>query len=255
MGSTPRSYLAELLGTFTLVFVGTSVATLQGVSYGGDGQPAGWLGVSFAFGFTLIVLVWAFGPISGGHFNPAVSIPMALAGRLPWNKLPGYVVSQCLGAILASFILLQLLNGITFSTETSKQVDGKEVVDLQSVTYSLEKHGLGANGGAKGIGLHTLFGYEVILTALFIYVIFTVTRKDAPAGFAPLPIGIFLFVAHLIGVPLGDSSLNPARSLGPALLQGGDVRSVNVLGTFIVAPVIGGIIGWVIYSLLHDHEK
>lgn len=149
MGSTPRSYLAELIGTFTLVFVGTSVATLQGVSYGGDGQPAGWLGVSFAFGFTLIVLAWAFGPVSGGHFNPAVSIPMAMAGRLPWGKLPGYIVSQCLGAILASFILLQLLDGITFSNKTTTEVDGKEVVTGRDVTYSLEKHGLGANGSTK----------------------------------------------------------------------------------------------------------
>jgi len=242
MGPTARSYLAEFLGTFTLVFVGTSVATLQGVSYGGDGQPAGWLGVSFAFGFTLIVLAWAFGPVSGGHFNPAVSIPMAMAGRLPSSKLAGYIMAQCLGAIVASFILLQLLQGAKFG--------GPE----HEVAYDLAKHGLGANGGAKGIGPVTLFGYEVIMTALFLYVIFTATRKDAPAGLAPLPIGIFLFVAHLIGVPLGDSSLNPARSLGPALIQGGEVRTVNVLGIFLIAPIIGGIIGWVIYNLLHDKE-
>ncbi len=243
MGSTGRSYLAEFLGTFTLVFVGTAVATLQGVSYGGDGQPAGWLGVSFAFGFTLIVLAWAFGPVSGGHFNPAVSIAGAIAGRLPWNKLAGYIIAQCVGATVASFVLWQLLQGVKFG--------GPE----HEVAYDLAKHGLGANGGAPGIGPFTLFGFELIMTALFIYVILTVTRKDAPAGLAPLPIGIFLFVAHLIGVPLGDSSLNPARSLGPALIQGGDVRSVNVLGIFIVAPIIGGILGWVIYSLLHDKEK
>jgi aquaporin Z len=239
MGSTPRSYLAEFIGSFTLVFVGTSVATLQGISNGGQPQPAGWLGISFAFGFTLIVLAWAFGPVSGGHFNPAVSIPMAMSGRLPWNKLPGYVVAQCLGATLASFVLLQLLSGLKFG----------------EVAYNLADHGIGQNGGVAGVGLHTLFGYEVILTALFLYVIFTVTRKDAPAGFAPLPIGIFLFVAHLIGVPLGDSSLNPARSLGPAIVKGGEALSVNVLGTFIVAPIVGGIIGWIIYNLLHDKEK
>ena len=218
MGSTHRSYLAEFLGTFTLVFVGTSVATLQGVSYGGDGQPAGWLGVSFAFGFTLIVLAWAFGPISGGHFNPAVSIPMAIAGRMPWNKVPGYVIAQCLGGIVASFVLLQLLNGVKFNP------GDREIV------YDMAKHGLGANGGAPGIGLTTLFGYETIMTALFVYVIFTVTRKDAPPGLAPLPIGIFLFVAHLIGVPLGDSSLNPARSLGPRCSKGASLERPTCWG-------------------------
>lgn len=243
MGSTPRSYLAEFLGTFTLVFVGTSVATLQGFSNGGEPQPAGWLGVSFAFGFTLIVLAYAFGPVSGGHFNPAVSIPMAISGRLPWKLLPGYIISQCLGATAASVVLLQLLSGLKFGTGENQ------------VVYDLAKHGLGQNGGVPGVGPITLFGYELILTALFLYVIFTVTRKNHPAGFAPLAIGIFLFVAHLIGVPLGDSSLNPARSLGPALVARGDALNANVLGIFIVAPIIGGIVGWMIYTLLHDKEQ
>jgi aquaporin Z len=241
MGSTPRSYLAEFLGTFTLVFVGTSVATLQGFSNGGQPQPAGWLGISFAFGFTLMVLVWAFGPVSGCHLNPAVSVPMAIAGRLPWKLLPGYVIAQCLGAIVASFTLLQLLTGLKIG-ETS---------------YDVAAQGLGANGPPKDVlaGPITLFGYEMIMTALFLYVIFTVTRKNHPAGFAALAIGVFLFVAHLIGVPLGDSSLNPARSLGPALVQGGNALNPNVLGIFLVAPLVGGVIGWAIYTLLHDKEK
>ena len=164
---------------------------------------------------------------------------MAISKRLPWSRLPGYIIAQCLGATVASFVVWQLLTGLK----------------IGKTTYDLATHGVGSNGGVPGVGPITLFGYEVIMTAFFVYVIFTVTRKDAPAGFAPLPIGIFLFVAHLIGVPLGDSSLNPARSLGPALVQGGEALNINVLGIFLFAPVIGGILGWTMYTMLHEKPE
>ena len=222
-----RAYLGELIGAFTLVFIGTSVATLQGFLSGyGD---TGWLGISFAFGGTLMVLVWVIGPVSGCHINPAVTIAMALSGRLPWSQVPGYVISQCIGAIVASVVLLLLLGGIP--------------------GYDVTQNGLGANGNPRNMGIGSLLGWEVVLTALFLYTIFTATRDDAPAGFAGLAIGGFLFVAHLVGAQLGDSSLNPARSLGPALVQGGD--AVGVLWVFIVGPIVGGILGWLLYKTLH----
>ncbi len=229
MNATLRSYLAELIGTFTLVFVGTSVATLQGFMNQG---PAGWLGISFAFGFTLMVLVLVIGPVSGCHVNPAVTIPMAVAGKLPWSRVPGYVIAQCIGAFAASALLLALM----------REMPG----------YVLADHGLGANGNPTDMGIAGLLGWELVMTALFLLTIFSATRADAPPIAAPLAIGGFLFVAHLIGAPLGDSSLNPARSLGPALLVKGD--ALNVLWVFIAAPIAGGLIGLVLYRLVHAEK-
>lgn len=229
MNQTTRSYIAELIGTFVLVFVGTSVATLQGFF---DQGPVGWIGIAMAFGFTLMVLVLVIGPISGCHINPAVTIPMAVAGKLEWNKVPGYVVAQCCGAVLASAALLMLMKGMP--------------------GYIQAEHGLGANGNPAGLATGALIGWEVIMTALFLLTIFCATRSDAPPVAAPLAIGGFLFVAHLIGVPLGDSSLNPARSLGPALLMGG--AAMKILWLYIASPIVGGLIGLVLYKLVHAPE-
>lgn len=227
MNGAMRSYLAEFIGTFTLVFIGTAVATLQGIlGYGNDG----WLVISCAFGFTLMVLVLVIGPVSGCHINPAVTIPMAMSGRLKGSMAFGYIISQVLGAIVASAILLFLLKGIP--------------------EFNLEINGLGANGNPHKMSILTLFLWELILTALFLYTIFAATRPDFTPGFAALAIGGFLFIAHLVGAQLGDSSLNPARSIGPALFVRGD--ALKVLWVFIVAPVFGGILGWVLYKLLHD---
>lgn len=225
-----RKYLAEFIGTFTLVFVGTAVVTLQGGPFSEAYGNNGWLGISMAFGFTLMTLVWTIGPVSGCHLNPAVTIPMGLSGRLPKSDIVPYIVAQCLGAVAASAVLLMLLNGIP--------------------GYSLKEHGLGANGNPREMETYALFGWELIMTALFLLTIFTVTRKGAPAGFEGYAIGGFLFIAHLVGAPLGDSSLNPARSLGPALMQGG--ASLQIVWLFIVSPILGGIVGWQLFNFLHD---
>ena len=225
-----KAYLAEFIGTFTLVFIGTAVATLQG--YLGHGA-AGWLGISFAFGFTLMVLVMVIGPVSGCHLNPAVTIPMALCGRMEKNQAFGYIVTQLLGAVAASGVLYALLTGLP--------------------DYILADHGLGANGNPKAMTTGALFGWEVVLTALFLFTIFTATRKDAPANLAPFAIGGFLFVAHLVGAHIGDSSLNPARSFGPAMVEGGAAQ--KVLWVFIVAPIIGGLLGCGLFRLLYGEEK
>ena len=230
-----KAYLAEFIGTFALVFIGTAVATLQGpgvLSESGHGA-VGWLGISFAFGFTLMVLVMVIGPVSGCHVNPAVTLPMALSGRLEKSQALGYIISQLLGALAASAVLYALLTGLP--------------------DYVIATHGLGANGNPEKMGIGALFGWEVVLTALFLFTIFTATRKGAPANLAPFAIGGFLFVAHLVGAHLGDSSLNPARSLGPAIVQGGE--ALNIVWVFVVAPIVGGLIGCGLFRMLYGEEK
>src|SRR5581483_7975261 len=145
-----RACIAEFLGTFTLVFVGTAVATLQGLN---DHGKIGLVEISMAFGFTLMVMVWVLGPVSGCHLNPAVTLPMAMSGRFPWSRLPGYFIAQFGGAAAASGVLLFLLKGIP--------------------AYSLEKHGLGANGNPMGMQTAQLFGFELVMTALFLMTIFS----------------------------------------------------------------------------------
>jgi aquaporin Z len=226
MNANIRSYIAEFLGTFVLVFIGTSVATLQGFLNQG---PAGWLGTAFAFGFTLMVLVWTVGPVSGCHVNPAVTIAMGLAGRMKRNLILGYLVAQVLGALAASAVLLILMQGMP--------------------GYDLATHGLGANGNPHSMTVWAMFGWEMVMTAIFLCVILSATREGVPLVLSGLAIGGFLFVAHLVGVPLGDSSLNPARSIGPALLQGG--AAVKVLWIFIAGPIVGGIIGWQAHNLVY----
>jgi aquaporin Z len=223
MNSDVRRCLAELIGTFTLVFIGTAVATLQG--FLGWDPSVGFLGISFAFGFTLMVLVWVIGPVSGCHVNPAVTIPMALSGRLKSSLVAGYLVAQILGAILASVVLLLLMKGLP--------------------GYLLGAHGLGANGNPTGMAVTALLGWEIVLTALFLFTIFAATREGVHICVTGLAIGGFLFVAHLVGAQLGDASLNPARSLGPAIIQGGD--ALAIVWVFILAPLVGGIVGWLLH--------
>jgi aquaporin Z len=224
-----RSYIAEFLGTFTLVFVGTAVATLQGQGMFEHGT-VGILEISLAFGGTLMVLVWVLGPVSGCHINPAVTLPMAMSGRFPWSRVPGYFIAQFGGATAASGTLLFLLKGLR--------------------TYKLAEDGLGANANPSDMTSTSLFGFELVLTALFLMTIFSTTRKDAIRGFEGWAIGGFLTVAHLIGAQLGDSSLNPARSFGPAVFEGGN--ALSVLWVFIAAPFLGGIIGWRLFALIHE---
>lgn len=228
MNENGRKYLAEFVGTFTLVFMGTGVATLQGFlsGYGNTG----WLGISAAFGGTLAVLVLVIGPVSGCHVNPAVTIPMALSGRLKPALAPGYIISQVVGAIAASFVLMLLFNGIP--------------------DYDLAQHGLAANGNPRDMGVMSLVGFEVVMTALFLYTIFAATRDEFAPGFAAVAIGGYLFVAHLVGAQLGDSSLNPARSIGPAIFQGGD--ALSIVWVFIVGPIAGGVIGWLLYRAVYQ---
>lgn len=220
-----RKYLAEFIGTFALVLVGCGSAVIAG-SY------IGFMGIAFAFGLTVLAMCYAVGPISGCHINPAISVGMLVAGRQKPRDTVFYVIFQCVGAIAAAAVLAVIAGG-------------KE-------GYTVAAGGLGQNG----YGVHSPAGYsmaaafiaELVLTMLFLLVIFGSTSKAAPAGFAGLAIGLSLVLIHLVGIPITGTSVNPARSLGPALLVGGD--ALGQLWLFIVAPLAGAILAAVIWRFV-----
>jgi aquaporin Z len=220
-----KKYLAELLGTAALVFIGCGSAVISGRAVIG-GQPAGIgiLGIALAFGLVLLVMVYAIGPLSGCHINPAVSIAMLVAGKIGGKDAAGYIVAQCAGAVIGAGLLLGIATGLP--------------------AYSLATNGLGQNGygiaSPAGYNLMACAIAEVILTVLFVFVIFGALSKDAPKGFAGIAIGFALAMVHIVGIPITGTSVNPARSLGPAIFVGG--TALGQLWLFIVAPVIGGIL-------------
>ncbi len=227
---------AEFLGTFWLVLGGCGSAVLA-ANFGGDGNPLGigLLGVSLAFGLTVLTGAYAFGHISGGHFNPAVSFGLWAGGRFPLKDLLPYVVAQVLGAIFAGWILFQIASG--------------------SGTFAIDGNAAGAfasNGyGALSPGGYTVaaaFLCEVVLTAMFLVVIMGATHARAPAGFAPIAIGLALTLIHLISIPVTNTSVNPARSTGVALFAGSG--ALGQLWLFWLAPILGGLLGGVIYKWL-----
>jgi aquaporin Z len=217
-----QKYVAEFLGTFVLVFVGCGVAVVSDVNY---------VGTAFAFGLAVLAMVYAIGPISGCHINPAISVAMLVAGKMKAKDCLMYIIAQCLGAIVGAAILLAVASGL----------DG----------YSRASDGLGQNGyGDPGYSLAACFLAEVVLTAVFLFVIFGSTSKNAPKGFAGLSIGLTLTFVHLVGIPITGTSVNPARSLGPALLVAGD--AIKEVWLFIVAPILGAIVAALIWKLFFD---
>ena len=225
---------AEFIGTFWLVLGGCGSAVLA-AKFGGDGNPLGigLLGVALAFGLTVLTGAYAFGHISGAHFNPAVSFGLWAGGRFPARELLPYIVAQVAGAILAGFILLQIATG--------------------SPAFSIDPTSAGAfatNGyGALSPGGYSVaaaFLCEVVMTAMFLVVILGSTHKRAPAGFAPIAIGLGLTLIHLISIPVTNTSVNPARSTGVALFAGSG--QISQLWLFWLAPILGGLLGGVIYK-------
>lgn len=217
-----KKYWAELIGTFALVLIGCGSAVIAG-------KYIGFLGISFAFGLTVLAMVYAIGNISGCHINPAISVAMLVAGRISWKDTIFYIIFQCIGAVLAGAILWWIASGMP--------------------DYSLAVNGLGQNGyGEFSPAKYSLlsgFVAEVVLTALFLFVIFGSISKNAPAGFAGLAIGLTLVLIHLVGIPITGTSVNPARSLGPAVFAGG--AALSQLWMFWVAPLTGAILAAVIW--------
>ncbi len=222
--------MAEFFGTFWLVLGGCGSAVLAaGVADVG----IGWLGVSFAFGLTVLTMAYTVGHISGGHFNPAVSLGLMIGGRFPAKDLLPYWVAQVLGAIAAAVALYVIVSG----------APGFEGVG-----------GFASNGygeaSPEGYSMMSALVIEIVLTAFFIVIILGATSSGAPAGFAPIAIGLALTLIHLISIPVTNTSVNPARSTGVALFADGP--ALAQLWLFWVAPLIGGAIGALIWKAMGD---
>jgi aquaporin Z len=233
--TTAQRLGAEFLGTFVLVFGGAGSAVLAANFPADDaGNPLGigLLGVSLAFGLTVLTMAYAVGHVSGGHFNPAVTIGAAIAGRFAWKDTVGYIATQVVAAIAAAAVLFVVASG----------AEG----------FSASESGFATNGFGErspgGYGLVAALVIEIVLTAIFLYVILGVTDTRAPKGFAPIAIGLSLTLIHLVSIPVTNTSVNPARSIGPALFAGGE--AVGQLWLFIVAPIVGAAIAGVTYKLL-----
>jgi aquaporin Z len=225
-----KKYAAELVGTFVLVFGGVGSAVLAG-------KHIGFMGVAFAFGLSLLVMCYTIGPISGCHINPAVTLGMLLAKRINVKDTIGYWIAQIIGAIIAAAVVLFIARGLPGG-------------------YDAHVAGLGANG----YGLHSPDGYsmaagfvaEVVLTAFLVIVVIGSTDVKAPAGFAGIAIGLVLTLDHLVCIPITNTSVNPARSIGSAVFAGG--WALQQLWLFIVAPLIGGIVAALIYKVISTSE-
>ena len=225
--STFKKLSAEFIGTFWLVFGGCGSAVLAAAF---PGLGIGFVGVSLAFGLTVLTGAYALGPVSGGHFNPAVSVGLVVAGRFRAAELPGYIVAQVLGAIAAAFVLYAIATG-------------KPGADIGGfATNGFGEHSPG------GFGFKAALLTEVVLTAIFLIVILGATARNSAAGFGGLAIGLCLTLIHLVSIPVTNTSVNPARSTGPALF--GPAIAVDQLWLFWVAPIMGAVIGAVIYKLL-----
>jgi len=218
-----KKYVAEFVGTFTLVFLGCGAAVVAG-------KQVGVLGIAFAFGFALLGMAYGIGPISGCHINPAVSLGVFTAGRMTPADLVGYIIGQFLGAVVAAGVLTIVVTG-------------------QLVGYSLATDGLGQNGWGAGYqgeyGLGAAITFEFVATLLFVIVILGSTQSAAPTQIAGLAIGITLVAIHIVGIRITGTSVNPARSLGPALMVGG--KALQQVWLFLVVPSLAGIVAGALF--------
>jgi len=229
--SIMKRFTAEFLGTFWLVFGGCGSAVLA-ANFAPGG--IGLLGVSLAFGLTVLTMAYAIGHISGCHLNPAVSVGLAVGGRFRFADLPAYVLAQVLGAIVAAFVLLQIANG-------------QAGFDIGVGRLAANGYGANSPGGySMGAGFLT----EVVLTLMFLFIILGATDRRASAGQAGLGIGLALTLIHLISIPVTNTSVNPARSTGPALIAGG--WAIQQLWLFWVAPLIGAVAAGLMYRFFDD---
>ncbi len=225
-----KKYLCEFIGTAVLVLFGCGSAAIAG-------GTLGTLGIALAFGLSIVAMAYVIGSVSGCHINPAVSLAMLIDGRLNIKDFCGYVVSQILGALAGSGILYYII-----STSSS---------------LSIASNGLGANGydsaSAVGLSIVGAFIVEIILTFLFIYTILGVTADSDKSSVAGIVIGLTLAFVHIMGIPLTGTSVNPARSLAPALILGG--TALSQVWVFIVAPLLGATLSAIVYKFINKNEK
>jgi len=228
-----KKYAAELVGTFWLVLGGCGSAVLAAAF---PHVGIGLLGVSLAFGLTVLTMAFAIGHISGCHLNPAVTVGLWAGGRFPAASILPYVVAQVLGGIAAGGVLYMIASGAS----------GFDV----SAGFASNGYGEHSPGG---YGLHAALVCELVMTAFFLIVILGATDKRAPAGFAPIAIGLALTLIHLISIPVTNTSVNPARSTGVAVFVGG--WAVAQLWLFWLAPIVGGVVGAVVYRWIADEKS
>lgn len=224
-----RKLAAEFFGTFWLVFCGCGSAVLAAAF---PDVGIGLLGVSLAFGLTVVTMAYAVGGISGGHFNPAVSVGMVVGGRMPASDLAGYVIAQIIGGVVAAAVLYLIASG----------------------KPDFVAGGFASNGyGELSPGKYSLLAgllIEVVLTGFFIFIILATTSPRAAPGFAPLAIGLTLTLIHLVSIPVTNTSVNPARSTGAALFA--ETGAIGQLWLFWLAPIVGAIVGAVIWKALFE---
>jgi aquaporin Z len=233
-----RKLVVEAIGTFFLVFFAVGVATLSfGFKFAGASVSAGVVTTALAFGLVLLALAYTLGPITGCHINPAVTMGFYVSGRMPLNEAVGYWVAQFVGGIAGALVLWGIFSA--------------------SPIYSRKRTGLGADGygslSMTHINTAGAFGVEVILTLLFVFIVLQATGKLTAPGFAGMAIGLALTVVHLIGIPLTGTSVNPARSLGPALVVGG--LALSQVWLFIIAPLVGGVVAALLYRYVFSEEN
>jgi aquaporin Z len=229
-----RELIAEFIGTALLVFCGVGVATASfGIGLAGNAVAAGVVATALAFGLVMLILAYALGPISGCHINPAVTLGFLMARRISIQEAIGYWIAQILGGIVGALILWGVIGA--------------------SQGYSRSDNGLGANGfgGQSIVGLNSggALGVEIVLTGLFVFIVLNVTRSGAAPQIAGVAIGLALATVHLVGVPLTGTSVNPARSIGPALIAAGP--ALSQLWVFIIAPLIGGALAAALHTYLY----
>jgi aquaporin Z len=225
-----KKYAAEAIGTFWLTFAGCGSAV---IAAGFPQVGIGLVGVSLAFGLSVVTMAYAIGHISGCHLNPAVTVGLAAGGRFPAQQILPYMIAQVIGAIIAAALLYVIASG--------------------APGFDLAK-GFASNGydahSPGQYGMVACFIIEVVMTTMFLFIIMGATHGKAPAGFAPLAIGLALVMIHLVSIPVTNTSVNPARSTGPALFVGG--WAMAQLWLFWLAPLIGGALGGVIYRWLSE---
>ena len=224
-----RRVAAEFFGTLWLVLGGCGAAVLAA---GFPGLGIGFLGVAFAFGLTVLTMAYAVGHISGGHFNPAVTVGLWSAGRCPSRYVIPYIIAQVIGAIVAAFVLWLIASGKPGWVMGGFAANGYG--DLSPGKY----------------GLGSCFITEIVMTFFFLFVIIGSTSRGAAVGFAGIPIGLALTLIHLVSIPVTNTSVNPARSTGPALFAGGEY--IGQLWLFWIAPIIGAVIAGLLTRWLHD---
>ncbi len=225
-----KKYVAEFMGTFVLVLAGCGAAVVAG-------SEIGYLGISFAFGLAVLVMAYAIGPISGCHVNPAVTIGVLAVGKINVKDATWYIVAQCIGAITGAGMLFLIMSGLP--------------------GYDIAVNGLAQNGfgtsSPGGFSMMSVLWAEVIFTAIFVLVVLGSTAKDAYNKFAGIAIGLALVLVHLVLIPISNASVNPARSLGPAVFVGGEAMSQ--MWMFVLAPITGALLAALAWKALSNKES